>query len=370
MKKSAERNRHMSGFTARYLAVLAGLMMALFLFSAPAPAAERAGANFNHLSTGFPLTGAHVQADCQSCHARGVFKGTPRQCELCHTQGSRMASSAKPTNHVPTAQPCDQCHASTVTWAGARFPHTGVVPGSCMQCHNNSIAQGKPATHIQTTAACDVCHRTTAWIPANFNHSMVTPGSCITCHNGSTATGKPNTTVHQTSASCDTCHRTTGWRPATGFSHTGIVTGCISCHNGTTAPGKGGGHFITTRSCEACHSIPTSTTTTGLWPVRNYTHTSPAYKIHNSGVICLGCHTGNSETITWKFGAYAPDCAGCHAGAFKADSHKKTEVPTTILYTVAELKNCAGSCHLYTNNTFTTILQSRSGKHRSTDGGF
>ena len=101
-----------------------------------------------------------------------------------------------------------------------------------------------------------------------------------------------------------------------------------------------------------------------------YTHTSPNYKIHNAGVTCKGCHTTNNEVIAWKFGAYAPDCAGCHAGNFKADSHKKTEVPTTILYTVAELKNCAGSCHLYTDNTFSSIKQSRSGKHRSTDGGF
>jgi hypothetical protein len=37
---------------------------------------------------------------------------------------------------------------------------------------------------------------------------------------------------------------------------------------------------------------------------------------------------------------------------------------------VAELKDCSGSCHVYTNSTFTTILRSRSGEHRATGGGF
>jgi hypothetical protein len=167
----------------------------------------------------------------------------------------------------------------------------------------------------------------------------------------------------QTTAACDTCHRTTAWIPAT-FSHTGVAPGsCATCHNGSTATGKSGTHFITTRACDACH------TTTAWTPVR-YTHTSPSYSTHNSGVTCRGCHAGNNEVIAWKFGAYSGFCAGCHAGVFKPDSHKKTTSPTTILYTVAELKNCAGSCHEYTNNTFTTIKTTRSSKHRSTDGGF
>jgi hypothetical protein len=408
MRQPAKRNHHVSDFTISHLVVLAGLMLTLLMFAAPAPAAERSNKSFNHLSTGFPLTGAHAQADCQTCHARGVFKGTPRQCEFCHAQGSRMASTAKPTNHVQTTQPCDQCHNNTVTWAGARFRHTDITPGNCMTCHNNNIASGKPANHMQTTAACDTCHRTTAWIPASFNHTNVTPGSCATCHNGSTATGKPTTHVQttaacdtchrttawlpatfshttvtpgscatchngstatgkpsnhvQTTASCDTCHRTTAWLPAT-FSHTTVTPGsCATCHNGSTATGKPSTHFVTTRSCDACH-------TTTSWTTVRYTHTSPAYSTHNTGVTCRGCHVGNNEVITWRFGAYSGSCAGCHAGDFKTDPHKKTETPTTTWYTVAELRNCAGSCHIL-NGTTGAITRSRSGEHRSTSGGF
>nr|MBP8119854.1 hypothetical protein [Burkholderiales bacterium] len=61
--------------------------------------------------------------------------------------------------------------------------------------------------------------------------------------------------------------------------------------------------------------------------------------------------------------------AGCHATKFKPNDHKKVDSPA-LLYTVNELKDCSGSCHTYTNSTLTVIKKSRSGQHRSTDGGF
>ena len=670
MKQSTERNGRIFGFTASRLAALAGMLLALFMMVAPVPAAEKGKSDFNHQSTGFPLTGAHAQQECQTCHVRGIFKGTPKQCEQCHTQGSRLGNTAKPADHVQTTQGCAQCHGSTTTWKGARFSHADVRPGSCATCHGVS-ATGKPANHISTNAACDACHRTTAWIPATsgalpsghrpivagtacstchvggtsnfthpnvatgcaschngvyaraktstathnfagtntcetchrstasftgatFSHTFVTPGQCANCHNGSNppAVGKPQTGHVTTTASCDSCHRTTAWIPATStvlpnghrpivagtacstchiggasaFTHPSVATGCaschngtyaraktsnathnfagtntcetchrstasftgatfshtfvapgqcanchngsnppavgkpqtghvattascdtchrttawipatfnhsgagiagncischngstatgksakpnhivtsaqcdvchrttawvpatfnhssvptagvcdtchngssatgksaktnhvvtsaqcdschrttawipatfnhalanttnncISCHNGTTATGKSGSHFITQRQCDSCH------TTTPPWTTVRHTHTSAAYVTHSSGVSCRACHVGGNEVITWKNAAYAQTCAGCHAGDFKASSHKKTTTPTTINYTVAELKNCAGSCHEYTNNTFTTIKTSRSGQHRATSGGF
>lgn len=86
-------------------------------------------------------------------------------------------------------------------------------------------------------------------------------------------------------------------------------------------------------------------------------------------MTCRSCHSSNTESATRTFAAYKPDCAGCHASRFKPGSHKKVDSPQ-ILYTVAELKDCSGSRHTYTNSTFTTISKSRSGHHRSTDGGF
>ena len=83
---------------------------------------------------------------------------------------------------------------------------------------------------------------------------------------------------------------------------------------------------------------------------------------------CVDCHQGNSEAVTWSSPAYRPDCAGCHANNYKQEAHKKTEVPRTITYTVGELRDCTGSCHLYTDDTFTTIKDARSGEHRARGG--
>jgi hypothetical protein len=135
---------------------------------------------------------------------------------------------------------------------------------------------------------------------------------------------------------------------------------CATCHNGSTARGKTAGHFITTQSCDGCHRAGVAWT-----PVTTYTHKNAAYKAHRSSVTCNDCHKTNNEVIAWQFAGYKPDCAGCHAGDFKQGPHKKVESPV-IYYNVMELKNCSGSCHVYTNSTMTTISKSRTGKHQPT----
>jgi hypothetical protein len=271
--------------------------------------AQAAGAiKFDHIQTGFNLTGAHILTRCESCHVQGMFKGTPRDCATCHMAGNRMGATAKPAQHVPTTTPCESCHRTT-GWIPASYSHAGVAPGACMTCHNGSMATGKPSGHVLTTSSCDSCHRTTAWSPAGFNHMGVAAGTCTTCH-GVTATGKPNGHV-ATTDSCDKCHRTTAWLPAS-FDHTGVVPGtCATCHNGTTATGVGGGnpsryplnsgqHVSTTLwpSCDSCHK--STTTFTGA-------------TVHKSVVVppgsCTSCHFRNSHD-----GSVTKSCdsSGCH----------------------------------------------------------
>lgn len=100
-------------------------------------------------------------------------------------------------------------------------------------------------------------------------------------------------------------------------------------------------------------------------PATAYTHRTAFYKAHRTSVTCTACHSNNNEVIAWKFAGYKPDCAGCHAGDFKQGPHKKVESPA-IYYNVMELKDCSGSCHVYTNSTMTTISRSRTGQHRPT----
>src|SRR3990167_2584642 len=123
---------------------LLGLIL-LALPSGDAYSATRQGnVKFDHVRTGFPLTGAHVTLPCENCHTQGTFKGTPKNCESCHTRGSRVQTTTfKGPNHVVTAQPCNQCHSSTTSWSVARFSHVGVIPNQCGQCHNGKTAMGK-----------------------------------------------------------------------------------------------------------------------------------------------------------------------------------------------------------------------------------
>ena len=68
---------------------------------------RRPSRNFDHLLTGFPLFGAHVNVDCGDCHLHGILRGTPTRCDQCHGHPGQRASTYKPANHIQTSQPCD-----------------------------------------------------------------------------------------------------------------------------------------------------------------------------------------------------------------------------------------------------------------------
>ncbi|HET9271082.1 MAG TPA: hypothetical protein VFO31_23060, partial [Vicinamibacterales bacterium] len=149
----------------------AALVMA-WLFAPPVAYAAVAGASFDHLTTGFELTGAHRVVPCESCHADAVFRGTPRRCESCHVIGSRISATAKPADHVVSNNDCARCHTTSAWSPSLRYDHSDVT-GNCASCHNGVQSAGKPPGHIATTQDCGACHRTTAWTPAGFDHSAV-----------------------------------------------------------------------------------------------------------------------------------------------------------------------------------------------------
>ena len=310
------------------------------------------GKNRNHVSS---------SNNCDECHTTRKWTsagfnhmGVTGRCSTCHG----VSATGKHPNHIKTSGQCDECH-STSTWRGARMDH-GNAAGRCSTCHGVT-ATGKPGNHIQTSGQCDNCHSTSTWLGARMDHSNAA-GRCSSCH-GVTATGKPTSHI-QTSGQCDNCHTsTTSWLSVR-FDHTGVTGSCSTCHNGTKARAKPGNHFVTSVQCDGCHS------TSGWLPVNRYSHSSGNYPgDHKSSVRCLDCHKSNTQTATWSSAGYKPDCAGCHAGRYKQGPHKKVETPR-IYYTVSELRNCAGSCHVYSDSSMTTRIKTRNSKHRSSSGGF
>ena len=138
-----------------------------------------AGATFNHNNTPFPLTGAHVNVPCTSCHINNVFAGTPTDCYSCHKVDYQGTTNP---NHVAAGFPttCQSCH-NTTSWAGAVFNHTWF-----------------PVPHHNATL-CSDCH---------VNPSNYTVFLCTNCHT------KPQTDAQHTdvrgyvwnSANCYACH--------------------------------------------------------------------------------------------------------------------------------------------------------------------
>ena len=93
--------RHVLSLLCLLGALLCGA--AMLAHAAPAEttiAAESQG--FDHLTTGFALTGVHSHTRCESCHERGVMRGTPRDCAGCHGANGRVARARIPMNHMPT----------------------------------------------------------------------------------------------------------------------------------------------------------------------------------------------------------------------------------------------------------------------------
>lgn len=299
--------------------IISLLLIGFLLNSSVAATTGNQATEFNHDQTGFLLNGAHQRLRCDSCHAKGVFKGTPRRCQYCHSQSSKLATIKKSSNHIQSTNNCDDCH-TEVTWTSVRVDHSAVI-GSCVTCHNGTKGQGKPANHVQSHDRCDSCHRTITWSPAFFDHDNVT-GSCFNCHNGSTATGKHPQHI-QSSNQCDDCHRTTAWRPA-GFDHSNVTGACSTCHNGTTATGKPAQHIQSSNICEDCHR-----TTSWIPAIFDHSNiTGTCYSCHNgttapgkpnnhiqSSNQCEDCHS----TTAWTPAGFdhsnaAGSCSTCHNG--------------------------------------------------------
>jgi hypothetical protein len=104
------------------------------------------GATFDHDLSSFPLTGAHVNVDCDSCHTNAQFAGLSPQCVACHRD---------PDFHLGAfSASCADCHATTA-WLPASYdgPHTFPMDhegaaGDCQSCHPSSL----------TTYTCYECH--------------------------------------------------------------------------------------------------------------------------------------------------------------------------------------------------------------------
>lgn len=151
---------------------------------------------FDHMNTGFPLTGAHLVLNCSECHQSG-YSGTASECISCHLDDYN--STLNP-NHTTAGFPvtCQDCH-TTNGWLPAQFNHDGqyfpIYSGkhkdkwnSCSDCH---IVQNN-----YSIFSCIDCHEHNQQ-QTDLDHSEV-PGyvyestACLSCHpNGNSKISLP-----------------------------------------------------------------------------------------------------------------------------------------------------------------------------------
>jgi len=266
--------------------------------------------SFDHMTTGFPLDGAHATIDCESCHVGGQFEELSTQCTACHDGVFSVGMSA---DHIPVADSCDVCH-STLSFSdssSALMDHSVISGQTCVSCHNGITASGKPVTHVPTTDSCEFCHDINAWTPTfAFDHAQAI-GECYDCHNGIIASGKDEATHINSTNVCGACHlSTTQWAPVLDFNvdHAQVLGVCSSCHNNIIARGKGPFHVQTTAECNLCHTtlawIPAAGGG-GAGGAPDHSGFSPAE--------CAGCHNGVTASGKLPTHINSTDmCASCH----------------------------------------------------------
>jgi len=257
-------------------------------------------AAFDHSLTIFPLTGAHITVDCQSCHESG-YTGTPTDCYACHQQD--FENTLNP-NHVTSNFPteCVVCH-TTIAWQPATFDHS---------------LTSFPLTGAHITVNCQNCHE---------SGYTGTPTDCYSCHQQDFENVQdPNHVLGGYSTNCIDCHTTVGWDDLTNFNHnvtqfqlTGahVTVNCIDCHqqgynntpnlcydchvndfNNATNPNHQVSGFPTT--CENCH-------TTSAWTPATFDHNFYPISNHHNNVSCNECHSQPN---------YQPQCLSCHLQDF------------------------------------------------------
>ena len=286
------------------------------------------GANFNHATTGFALTGTHTTLQCGQCHnttfsPSGPYNLASGACITCHMTDFQGTTNP---SHVQAnfPQTCEQCH-NTTNWGNGTFNHaaTGFVltgmhvspPLACAQCHNTTFSPSGP--YNLTTTACVGCHLNVYQTANNPNHAQVGfPQTCEMCHdtvnwmNGTFNHNKtqfPLTGYHATAAvTCAMCH--------VNNNYTTLPLVCSGCHmaayNSTTNPNHQAAGWPTT--CDTCHTVPAMAWIPATLPTQYHTFFSVNHG--NANGVCATCHQNQSDYSVFQ-------CTNCHGGGNAANFH-------------------------------------------------
>jgi len=256
---------------------------------------------FDHIETGFALTGNHSHLACIKCHYSGQNEKLPHRCDACH---DNQRATGMPLKHIPTREPCDICHTTQGFIEQIDMDHRN-SNAPCVFCHDGYSQVGKGVSHIQSSNNCKICHNTQHWLPlGKVQHGEISISDCITCHNNVITRGKTLSKHLPSSDVCDACHDShqAGWKVFT-LDHNQVEGSCQSCHNGIVAKGVGNFHVPVILGCEGCHS-------TLSWQDTQFSHAQVA------GLRCVRCHDSvTQEGKPLNHVESSDECDNCHDSA-------------------------------------------------------
>jgi hypothetical protein len=312
--------------------------------------------SLNHMPTNPNLPGTINDQDCVDCHTFGTFasgtynhEGVIDNCASCH---DNVITVGKLPNHISTShltnEDCSICH-TTTAFVPAAFDHVGINVNDCASCHDGNKTIGKANNHLPTAQDCSACHATsnidssTFKDTPNFAHTGIT-GNCESCHSGNpdhVAVGAKGKLPNHIPAlnGCDVCHMDTttgGFASAATFKpavHDGFTQGCEGCHVSKFLPTansvqniiKAPNHLPTNQDCYLCHTISS-------FIPDIFTHKDISGN-------CASCHDGSTNNVavgargatnTTLHQTTNEDCGTCHNTAAFADAFVDHSGPEVV----------------------------------------
>ncbi len=253
----------------------------------------KAAKQFDHSKTRYPLTGLHVQVNCEKCHKPDVAGGPARfkdmhfsTCTACHLD----------PHHGAFKQTCEQCH-STAGWKK-------VMPGFAFDHSKTKY----PLLGKHTALNCTSCH-----VGGDFKKPLAFE-NCSDCHTADPHKGQ--FAARPKKGECSECHVVEGWKP----SLFGVKEHATSKYS---LEGKHG-----QVTCVKCH-IPAGKDT--------------VYKLGFAN--CTDCHK-DAHDAQFARAPHQNRCENCHTVAdfhrssFTIAKHKETRFPLTGSHAAVPCTEC------------------------------
>jgi len=298
-----------------------------------------------HLGTSFPLSGAHQQISCESCHADdvgGAFVSLSTDCFACHAEDY---TESQFVDHAAAnfSTDCRECH-TTLAWShSVSFDHASYAAGftllgrhaeiRCSSCHAAGVSGSifSPSSQEDCFAChqviydshhgisgfpttCTLCHTNDSWVySGDFDHAAFTGGYALVGRHAELP--------------CTSCHSPSVAGPIYSPSS---QNDCVACHQDDYDDEHGGSGFPT--NCSLCH-------TNDSWEGATFTdHDAlffPIFSGRHQGEWsgCETCHTNPNDFSQFT-------CFNCHAHNRSEMDEKHREEPGYVYES-----NACHSCH-------------------------